>query len=66
MAASEIPRATIRCPYCVDDNNFRPMIEISDNRHICRECGHVVSPSESAFVCGCMKCLQLRGERSTA
>lgn len=64
MAAREIPIARVRCPYCVDDNDFRPMIEISDNQHICKKCGHIVSLSEFSFVCGCIKCLQLRGELS--
>ena len=65
MATSEIPVARVRCPYCVDGNDFRPMVEISDDRHICRKCGHIVSPSESYFVCGCIKCLRLRGVLAT-
>jgi hypothetical protein len=65
MATTEISRATVRCPYCVEGNGFRPMVEISDNRHVCKTCGHIVSLSESSFVCGCVKCLQLSGELST-
>lgn len=62
MAAREIPLATVRCPYCVDGNDFQLMIEISANCYICKKCGHLVSKTESEFVCGCMKCLQLRGK----
>jgi Zn ribbon nucleic-acid-binding protein len=62
MAAREIPLAIVRCPYCVDGNDFRMMIEISVHCYICQKCGHMVSLSESDVVCGCMKCLQLRGK----
>ena len=59
MAAPEIPRAAVRCPYCVDSADYLTMIEISNSRHVCRKCGHIVSTSDSSFVCDCVKCLQL-------
>ena len=65
MAVREIPLARVRCPYCIDGDNFRAMLEISNNRHVCKACGHIVSRSESSFVCDCIKCLQLRGKLST-
>jgi hypothetical protein len=60
MAAREAPIPKVRCPYCVDHNDFRPMVVMPGDRHICRKCGHIVSPSEASFVCGCMKCVRVR------
>ena len=59
MAAREIPRAVVRCPYCVDNYDFLAMVELSNDRHVCRKCGHIVSTSDPIFVCDCFKCLQL-------
>ena len=33
---------TIRCPYCRDGVDFKPMTTDSDGRFVCRDCAHTV------------------------
>jgi hypothetical protein len=33
---------TIRCPYCRDGVDFKPMTADSDGRFVCRDCAHTV------------------------
>ena len=33
-----------RCPYCVEEHEFKRMVRHFDGRFICSKCGHVVHP----------------------
>ena len=50
---------TVRCPYCVLGEDFRPMIRHVDGRHICNKCGHLARPDDYNFKCPCPKCVDL-------
>ncbi len=51
---------TIRCPYCVERGDFKPMAaESSGEWYVCVECGHLARPDSSAFRCVCSKCVTL-------
>jgi hypothetical protein len=39
-------RKKVRCPYCVVDDNFRPMTVLPNGRLICKNCGHIVFPND--------------------
>jgi hypothetical protein len=57
--------ADLRCPYCVEEDEFKRMVRHFDGRFICSKCGHMVHPA-APFRCTCWKCLQLsRFERNT-
>lgn len=68
MAYSYLPRgeklsdpSVIRCPYCVEDGNFKLMaIPESGGGHTCNGCGHVVLPSNPLFECTCTRCARFR------
>jgi hypothetical protein len=45
-----------RCPYCVLGVGFRTMKILSTGRQICDNCGHIASPTDTAFRCPCKKC----------
>ena len=49
----------VRCPYCVVDGKFRPMTVLPNGRLICKHCGHIVFPNDTAFMCPCSKCLEI-------
>jgi len=51
----------VRCPYCVESGNFKPMMvpETGDG-HVCSHCGHVVLPSNPMYECTCTKCVKLK------
>ncbi len=51
---------TVRCPYCVTENQFRPMRLLEQNRQICEGCGHTICLGDSAFLCPCPRCLEAR------
>jgi hypothetical protein len=34
---------TLRCPYCVLENEFRPMAAVAAGRFVCGKCGHLPS-----------------------
>ncbi len=54
-------RNVIRCPYCVEDGNFKAMTSpVSGERHSCIGCGHVVLPSNPLFECDCVKCARFK------
>ncbi len=56
----------IRCPYCVQDHNFRPMKRRFEGRwFICEQCGHTVMPDIPNFVCQCAKCAEIFREKQT-
>ena len=46
----------IRCPYCVLDFNFRPMLPKLEGFFACQKCGHTVKPGDPVFRCFCQKC----------
>ena len=41
----------IRCPYCVVDGKFRPMMMLPNGRLICKNCGHIVFPNDTDSKC---------------
>jgi hypothetical protein len=50
---------TLRCPYCVDGQDYRPMIELSgcpDNIFFCSKCRHLARFAGAGFKCGCSNC----------
>lgn len=48
-----------RCPYCVVDQTFLAMTILSNGRLICKNCGHIVFPNDTAFRCPCPKCIDV-------
>lgn len=48
-----------RCPYCIADEKFFPMTVLSNGRLICKNCGHIVFPNDTAFKCPCQKCQEI-------
>lgn len=58
---------SIRCPYCVDGENFKLMVaQTGGDWFLCGRCGHLALPSSPAFRCLCKKCIALNPEtRST-
>ncbi len=49
----------VRCPYCVLDDDFRPMVAHLDGRYICAKCGHLANPRDKDFRCSCPECVQV-------
>jgi hypothetical protein len=50
----------VRCPYCVLDTEFRPMVSHVDGTFICNRCGHTTRPGDKYFRCSCSKCIELQ------
>jgi DNA-directed RNA polymerase subunit RPC12/RpoP len=50
---------TVRCPYCVLGQEFRPMVMHVDGRYICSRCGHTARPGDTTYECHCQKCVKL-------
>ncbi len=48
-----------RCPYCTVEDEFFPMTVLSNGRLICKNCGHIVFPNDTAFKCPCQKCQEI-------
>jgi len=48
----------VRCPYCVEGDEFKVMTPQEDHL-VCFKCGHVVVPDIPIYVCSCQKCVQL-------
>lgn len=46
-----------RCPYCVEDRQYRMMTPI-ERYLICAVCGHMVIP-DASHTCSCAKCQKL-------
>jgi hypothetical protein len=46
----------VRCPYCVEGGEFRPMLQRSAQRFLCPVCGHMSIPSQPSAKCACNKC----------
>jgi hypothetical protein len=51
---------TIRCPFCVPDDDFRHMTPVGNNRYACASCWHVTAPKNKDFQCQCVRCIRLR------
>jgi hypothetical protein len=52
----------VRCPYCVEDKQFKPMKAIADEeRFLCLNCGHVAVPGIPSYRCTCSKCAAQTG-----
>ena len=49
---------TVRCPYCVLGDAFRPMVAHVDGRHICSRCGHTTRPGDTTYECHCPRCVK--------
>ena len=50
---------TVRCPYCISDHEFRPMVTHVDGRCICSQCGHISRPGDKTYECHCPRCMKL-------
>ena len=46
----------VRCPYCVLENEFRPMLPMAQGKYGCASCGHLCAPTDGAFRCLCVRC----------
>ncbi len=49
----------VRCPYCVLDDHFRPMLHRPEGSFVCQKCGHTAIPEKPEFRCLCRKCGEL-------
>lgn len=49
----------VRCPYCVQDGDFRPMFRRSNDSFVCAGCGHTSSPADPHLKCVCGRCHQM-------
>lgn len=61
-----IGHSPVRCPYCVEDSQFKVM-QIrgdGDGWHMCQNCGHLAMPNHPEFRCTCVKCSVLETETS--
>jgi len=56
----------IRCPYCVEDDNFAVMTARAGGRwFLCAHCAHVVIPDQPSYQCNCDKCAALGQSQSS-
>jgi hypothetical protein len=47
----------VRCPYCVEGNNFKAMMGSADGqRFMCGRCSHVTVPANPDYQCTCLNC----------
>jgi hypothetical protein len=51
----------LRCPYCLLEDKFRPLIVRENGIFICNNCGHSLSPSDEYYECRCYKCSEING-----
>ena len=50
----------VRCPYCVEDRNFKLMKPRADGEwFLCSTCGHAIMPGNLSYRCNCSKCIEL-------
>lgn len=59
--ASRSKLGPLRCPYCVEDREFK-LMEPRDGAngwYMCDNCGHLAMPGDSDFRCRCAKCAGL-------
>jgi predicted RNA-binding Zn-ribbon protein involved in translation (DUF1610 family) len=61
----------MRCPYCVMDSEFRPMLRQSMLRRtvlrqsrrkwfVCVSCGHTATPDDPYAKCSCSRCREMK------
>jgi hypothetical protein len=48
-----------RCPYCVLDDHFRPMLLKPGGWFVCQKCAHIANPGKPYYECSCQKCEDL-------
>jgi hypothetical protein len=56
----------VRCPFCVLDNGFRPMLSTTSGCYGCTSCGHLAIPDDHNFQCPCGRCTGLRARVASA
>jgi hypothetical protein len=49
----------VRCPYCVQGSEFRPMIRRSGEWFVCVSCGHTATSDDPYAKCPCPKCREV-------
>lgn len=49
----------VRCPYCVCEDDFRPMLTRAEGWFVCEKCCHTVIPEDPEFECSCKNCREL-------
>jgi hypothetical protein len=51
----------VRCPFCVEDGQFKVMtLQSGNDSYSCDNCGHLAMPLNHLFHCTCGKCLGLQ------
>ena len=59
MRAGRWHQEPVRCPYCVHDNEFKAMIDLTGGAagtFYCTACRHLVRAGEPEFRCLCPNC----------
>jgi len=56
----------VRCPYCVQGLEFRPMVAHVDGRYICRNCGHTTSSKRLGLRVSMLKMSAVQGSEDNA
>jgi hypothetical protein len=49
----------VRCPYCVQGNEFRPMQRGETKEFVCPGCGHSATPDDPYVKCHCERCREM-------
>jgi len=49
----------MRCPYCVQGGEFRPMFRKTEKRFVCISCGHTATAEQPYSKCSCLRCRQM-------
>jgi len=49
----------VRCPFCVEDGEFRRMSRQSKKLFLCLGCGHLSSPADTHLRCSCPRCTRM-------
>jgi hypothetical protein len=49
-----------RCSYCVSGQDFKPTKVLENEQQICKNCGHIVFPYDTAFRCPRPKCMEVQ------
>ena len=57
-------QTVVRCPYCIEGEEFMQMVGHPDEGFVCAQCGHLANPRDKHFKCSCPKCLRLIGQFS--
>ena len=57
---------TIRCPYCVFNQQIHSIVAHVDGRHICDRCGHTTNPSDPRYTCRCLSCSDVKASQHLA